>query len=1109
MSAPTIEPGGATDTVAPEPEVYEFPASSAQSRLLMLERLRPGTAQYNVPLAFAVSGPFDATSFATALDRVVARHEALRTTLRIVGDEAVQTVAADPRVTPRIEDTPSEAAAAAALARDAALPFDLERGPLLRCAVYRLSTENHHVLLSLHHAVCDGWSLLLLVEELAAEYRAARTGVPADLPEPSLQFPDYSQWQRQRLATGKLARAIEYWRDSLADVPLAPALPTDRPRPPVQTTASANEQFILPGDLRERMSGYARSAGTTEYAVMFAAFNVLISRITGRTDVVVTTPVSGRDHPDLQRVVGPLTNTLALRTDLSGPVTFAALLGRVRGRLREVQLYQDAPFETVVDAVVSRRDPSHDALAEIGFTFDDSRFELDLGADLTVERRPVPLYSAKCDLMLYTEILSGDMRMLFDYRPNLFDAATIRHWIRSFLVLLDRLLAHPHQPVDSLDLLDHGQLAQVLGEWNGTPTGAPPGLTGDLIALQAAARPEATALVCGDTALTYRVLLERADRLARRLRAAGVGPETPVGVCLGRTVEAAVAALAVLRAGGVYLPLDPGLPAARLRWIIEDCDARLVLAGAETGWLPTALAHLGVEVPLLAPGATDFVAAPKPFREPTDREATADNGAYLIFTSGSTGVPKGVLVEHRALANLVTGLWPRFGLTAHDRVLQHFSLAFDASLGDLFGAWAAGAELHLARDEERLGEALYARLAQSRITFSALPPAALMSLPCPPGALPELRTVGVGGEACPAELVRRWTTPHRRVHNGYGPTETAVIATNGPLTPDEQVTIGRPGPNVRAYVLDARLRPVPVGVVGELYLAGAGLARGYLRAPGRTAERFVADPFGPAGTRMYRSGDLAKFDAAGRLYCLGRTDGQVKLRGFRIELGEIEAALASHPRVAAAAALIGGGPRLLGYAVPARPARPPAYAELREWLADRLPAYMIPEDVVIIEELPVSGVGKVDRDRLPEPPAKRPDPLRPYAGPATPTERRVAEIWSRVLEIDRIGRHDNFFDLGGNSSRLLAVHAALGEQARASGDGRAGPPLVDLFRVPDVAALARRLDNAAPGAAPAADRVAAAARRHGDERRRRLADRAAAAKQGSKAIGVDTKGGQR
>jgi amino acid adenylation domain-containing protein len=1071
-------------------DVYEFPASTSQSRLLMLERLHPGSAQYNVPIAFAVSGPFDLAALGAALEAVTARHEALRTTFRTSGDEELQVVSSRARVELRVRDAASAEAADAALLEEAHRPFDLEHGPLLRTTVYRLPDGTHRLLLSLHHVICDGWSLKLILEELGDEYRAARTGEPSDVAEPAIQYPDFSAWHRQRTEAGEYAEAIEHWYRVLAGAPLTPAVPTDRPRPSVQTTAGAGERFLLPPDLRERVAGFARSVDATEYTVMFAAFNVLLARISGRDDLVVGTPLAGRDHPDLQRVVGLVTNTLAMRTDLSGAPTFTELLARVRAGLADAHRYQDAPFEAVVERLAPPRDPSYDPVIQVTFTYDGTQFALDL-VDAKTERLPVLLRDAKFDLMMYTERWAdGDIVVLFDYRCDLLDPATVRHWIRCFLVLLEDLLSRPDQPIRAARMLDDGQLEQILRGWNATRTPLPPQSAPELIGRQAEARPEATALVCGETRLSYRELLARADRLAAGLRAAGVGPNVAVGVYLGRTLEMAVAALAVLRAGGVYLPLETHLPLARIRHIVGNAEAGLVIASAATA---AQLTDLGVEVSLVTEGATGFVTAPRPFREPTERRPAEEDGAYLIYTSGSTGVPKGVLVPHRALRNLVHEVRSHFGLRAEDRVLQYVAFSFDVSIADLYGTWAAGAELHIAQEDERIGEALFALLERSRITFCFLPPTVAMSMPCPPAALPDLTTMVVGGEACPIELVQRWATPRRRILNGYGPSEAAVYSSIMDLLPDEQVAIGRPMPNFQLYVLDSLLRPVPVGVAGELYLAGDGLARGYAGRPGMTAERFVADPFGPAGTRMYRTGDLAKYDAEGRVFYLGRTDGQVKLRGIRIELGEIEAALASHPGVVSAAAVVrdrDGGQRLFGYVIPADPAQPPGYGELRAWLSDQLPAYMVPEAVVPLEALPTNASGKLDRARLPDPQPARPETERPFAGPITPTERRVAEIWARVLEIERVGRHDNFFDLGGNSVRLLAVHAALRELTAASGAGAAagsggdgGLSLVDLFRFTDVAALAARLDRVGAGAPDGGD----AARRAGDERRRRLA----------------------
>jgi amino acid adenylation domain-containing protein len=1097
MSFETADP----DTQSPD--VYEFPVSPAQARLLMLERLSPGTAQYNAPVAFRVSGPFDPAAFAAALDLLVARHESLRTTFRMVGDQHVQLVAAAARGELTVLDVAGEAEADAAMAAEGRRRFDLERGPLLRCVVYRLPGSGHRLLLAMHHVICDSWSMPTLLDELAAGYRAALSGRPADLPAVTVQYPDYAVWQRQRLADGEYAEAIEHWRAALAGASLTPALPTDRPRPAVQTTAGRTEHVILPPQLRERLARAARAADTTQYTVMFAAFTVLLGRLSGRQDVVVGMPVSGRDHPDLQWLVGFVTNTLALRIDLSGAPAFAELLVRVRDQLHNAHRYQDAPFEAVVEAVASRRDPSHDPVVQVLFAYDDSDFAFDLAGART-ERMPMTLHAAKLDLVMYSERWGADTAILFDYRSDLFDPATVRHWLRNLLALLDSLLEHPELPIDAANLLDDAQREQ-LRRWNSTAHPVPPGLVTDLVAERVAAAPQSIALVFQGTALSYGELLGRADRLARGLREAGVGPEVPVGVCLGRTPEMVVAALAVLRAGGVYLPLEAGLPRARVKHMLDDVGARLVLAGAHTA---EQFEGLGVQVAVVAPWATDFVAAPPPVpvEERDGRPATLLNGAYIIYTSGSTGVPKGVLVEHRSLINVSVAQSTWLSLETADRVLQHFSLGFDGSVVDLFGTWSFGAALHIAGDDERLGEALYARLLADRITHAFLPPAAALTLPCPPDALPDLAMMALAGEPCPPELVRRWTTPRRQVVNAYGPTETAVVATTAVLRPGEPVVIGRQLPNYRAHVLDARLQPTPVGVTGEIYLAGRGVARGYLNRPGLTAERFSADPFGPAGTRMYRTGDLGKIDAEGRIHYLGRRDGQVKLRGFRIELGEIEAALAGHPQVAAAAvALRGrpGDPRLIGYVVPVDPADPPTYGELRSRLADRLPGFMIPDALVPLAELPTGGTGKTDRSKLPDPPSTRPDPEHKYVRPTTPTELRVAQIWSRVLGIDEIGRDENFFDLGGNSIRLLAVHAALREE---TGPAGADLALVDLFRFPNIGALAARLDqsrtpdrsNGSVGGA------GAEARRHGDERRRRLADRTAAA-----ARGTSTKGDTR
>ncbi|WP_157756790.1 non-ribosomal peptide synthetase [Plantactinospora sp. KBS50] len=1094
-----------------EYEEYEFPVSPAQASLLMLERVHAGSAQYHVPTAFAVRGRLDLDAFAHALDALVARHESLRTVFRTVDGAPRQVVAARARAELHVERDVPAAELAGRLRQAAQRPFDLARGPLLRCTVYAVPGDGYRILLTVHHLVCDGWSVQIMLRELAADYAARLAGGAVDDTAPPVQYPDFAAWQRDRLAAGDYAAAVAHWRDLLAGAPAVLALPTERPRPAVQTTAGGVERFALPTGVRRRLTALAHERGATPFAVLFAAFAAFLYRMAGQPDLVVGFPVSGRDHPDVQGMVGLLTNTLPLRVDVSGRPRFVDLVDRVRDRLRAAGPYQDVPFGAVVDAVAPRRQSSHDPVVQVVFGYDDDTvLELPLpGA--RVERIDLSLDVAKFDVLLHVERAGDGLVAQLNYRTDLFAAATLRRWAAGFRTLLDGLLDRPDAPVDAVDLLDPAARDRILRDGAGPVTAVPDRPVTELIAERAATQPEATALVCGQTVLRYRELLARADALAAGLTAAGVGPEVPVGLCLSRSAEMAVAALAVLRAGGAYLPLDPRQPPGRLRGMLTGAGARLVLANAPTA---ERAGDLGVPVAVVAPAADGYLVPPPPAAavdparpggatDPARQAAAVDpaagtpaglpavragNLAYLLHTSGSTGTPKGVAITHGALTNLATAVRRHFAVTAADRVLQYVAFSFDVAVSDLVFAWVGGAELHIAGEHERLGDALYDRLAAAGITYAFLPPSAAMSLPCPPGALPELRTLAIGGEACPAELVARWSTPGRTLIDAYGPSEDTVYASTAELSPDRPVRIGRPVANGGAYVLDERLRPVPAGVAGEIYLTGAGLARGYANRPALTAERFVADPFGPPGSRMYRTGDLGRYDADGLLDYLGRTDDQVKIRGFRVELGEIETVLAGHPDVASAAARVLGEAdrqRLVGYLV-AVPGRAPEPGELRRWLADRLPGYMVPESLVRLDRLPTGRTGKVDRSRLPAPPTDRPDLGPGYAAPDTATQRRLVDLWSRVLGIDGIGVHDNFFELGGNSLRLLTVLTGLREQ----GDRDLG--MVDLLRYPTVAALASRLDAAGvPDPAPA-DR--AAARRRGQDRRARLAARAADAR---------------
>ncbi len=1031
-------------------EEYEFPVSDAQARLLVLDQLHPGTPQYNVPAAFAVHGGLDLAAFGRALDGLADRHEALRTVFRTAGDgTAVQLVSSRTPSLLRVEHAVPAAEVLERMRAEAARPFDPAAGPLLRCTVYEVADGSHRVLLAAHHLVCDGWSLGVLLRDLSAAYRAEAAGLPWTPAELPLQYPDFAVWQRERLADGDYAPAVAHWTGLLRGAPDLLPLPLDRPRPAVRTPAGGTERFTLPAAVRERIAAVAAGCGGTPFMVLFALYAAFLGRLSGADDLVVGFPVSGRDRPETQDLVGMLTNTLALRADLSGDPSLAVLTTRIRETLRAAGPHQEAPFEAVVDALTPARETSHDPVVQVVLGYDDDTEPALVLPGARTEPVPLDLDVTKFDLHLHVERRGDDLDARFIYRTDLFDAATVRRWVRNFETLLDRALTSPATPFSAIDLVPADERRRVIAAADRIAERAPTDrLVPDLVADVAAARPDAVALVCGELRLTYRQLLDRADALAARLRARGVRAGSRVGLLLPRSAEMGIAALAVLRAGGAYVPLDPANPTARLAHMLDVSGTALLLTAAATADQAARLdvPCLRVDIPFEVPDQVEYV-PPAP-----------GDLAYVLFTSGSTGTPKGVAVEHRALANLAVAVRHSFPVTAEDRVLQFVSFGFDVAVSDLFFTWVAGAELHIAGEDERLGEALFARLRDSRITYAFLPPAAAMLLPDVTGRLPELRTLGIGGEPCPPELVERLGEPGRRIVNGYGPSEVTVYATTADLRPGEPVVLGGPVRGARVYVLDSALRTVPAGVVGELYVAGASLGRCYIGRPGLTAERWVADPYGEPGTRMYRSGDLGRIDAHGLIHYLGRSDTQVKLRGFRIELAEVETQLASVPSVALAAAAVRGGvgdQRLIAYVV-ARPGADPTDETLRAHLAERLPGYMVPELFVHLDELPFSRNGKIDRPRLPEPGTVRLRMATPYAAPRTGTEEWVAAVWARVLTLDRVGVHDNFFDLGGNSVRLMSVLAALRKEA----DG-AGLSLVDLFRRPTVAALAAHLDKAA------------------------------------------------
>ncbi|MEV4630891.1 amino acid adenylation domain-containing protein [Micromonospora sp. NPDC049523] len=1044
-----------------------IPLSPLQEGLWFLDRLDPGTGAYALAVAAVLTGTLDAAALRSAVDAVQDRHEALRTVFALHDGRTEQVVLApgDPRIRIPIEvhDLADEPGDRAAHADDLARAyietgFDLERGPLARIQLTRLEPDEHLLVLSLHHIVADEGSMSTVFGEVLDGLLGGAAPAP-----PPVQYPDYVLWRQQALDAGLTQRQREFWAGQLAGASGALELPTDRPRPPVQTFAGATHRFEVPAELAGALDGLARSTGCTRFMLVLTALQVLLHRWTGEEDICVGSPVSTRSTPELQSVVGLMVNSLALRTDLSGDPSLAAALQRVRRTCVDSIDHADLPLNQVVELADLPRDPSRNPLFQVMCVVNPA---VEARRSAALEVRPVSFdrETARLDLTVLFFETHPTLSGVVDYNTDLFDPSTISRFSDRLQLVLRAMVTDPDRRLSELDLLGPAD-RQALTGWNDTGEAAQPhhGLA-ELIRARAVATPDAPAVVDGDRVLSYGELDRRAERLARRLRRAGVGPEVPVGLVLPAGTDAVVGILGILKAGGAYLPLDPGHPPARLLGLLADAQAPVLLADPADAH--RFAAHPGT---VLSVGDTD------PGDDTDDRPLPVtrpDQLAYVIYTSGSTGTPKGVMVTHRTAVNLTRSFVDLHHIGPGDRLLMLPPLSFDASVGDLFPALVAGAALVVhRRPAELTGPDLLRLCVEQGITLvdtaAALWARWVADLA---GAAPRtdtgLRALMIGGEAAPTGAVRGWaeaTGGTVRIYNHYGPTEATVCATTydtvdaAELPGLGQLPIGRPLAGVRVHLLDARLRPVPIGFTGEVYVGGTAPARGYLGAPGLTALRFVADPYGPPGARLYRTGDLARHRPDGTLEFLGRTDRQVKIRGHRIDLGEVEVACAAQPGVARAAVTVrddGTGPRLVAYLVPtAEPA--PTTAVVRAGLRERLPDYLVPAHVVLLPELPLNSHGKLDLAALPAPADQPLD--HDHVPPRTPTERALADIWAGLLDRERVGARDNFFDLGGHS--LLAGPLA----ARITADLGVDLPLRALFETADLAGLAERIDRARAG----------------------------------------------
>jgi amino acid adenylation domain-containing protein len=1055
--------------------------SRGQRAMWFLWNLNPAGAEYGLPMAWTIKGALDADALRVALQALVDRHPVLRTTYAAPAGEPVQVIHANaPLAFQRVDASGWDARALRErLAQEAAAPFDLEHGPVFRTHLFSCEGGEHVLLLNCHHIAGDTWSLIVMMEELGALYQARRAGHDAALAPVSLPYTDYVAWQRQLLASPSGERHWTYWREQLASPPTL-GLPTDRPRAPVQRHTGAGQTFTLDAGLTAQVRALARQEGVTMYTVLLAAFYVMLYRYTGQDDLVVGSPRFGRPPEGFERTVGYFASPCALRARVDGDASFTAFLHQVREVLVGSKEHQDFPFPLIVERLGLPRDPSRGPVFQVAFTYQKAQLahmqgvaaarmglggaRLDLPG-LPLESYPLEQRSVKFDLDLVVEEVDGCLRAVCWYDTDLWNADSIAYLVGHYQALLQGAVRDPALALVRLPMLTAPE-QQAMVSWNATAADFPQAPAYRLFERHAARDPLATALrfdgASGCEELSYGELNRRANQLAHHLRKLGLGPGQVAGLSVERgRPELVIGVLAIMKAGAAYLPLDPDYPEDRLAYMLGDAGVQLLLTHASAAQrLPAGTAR---RVLL----DEDWAAiAQEPDADLADCAGATDL-AYVIYTSGSTGRPKGVLLEHQGLANLAHLMGGAFRVGPGSRVLLFASSSFDASVSEIFTALCNGACLSLAPKMALIpGSALVDTIRRHAVTVVTLPPSVLALLR--PADLPTLETVITAGEACSLELARRWSG-QVRMWNAYGPTETTVCATMSLLHPDvERIAIGGPIANTRVHVLDARLQPVPVGVPGELHIAGIGLARGYHGRPDLTAERFIA---GPGGERMYKTGDLVRCLPDGSLEFLGRLDHQVKIRGFRIELGEIDAVIAGHPDVRESLVLAreeaGGGHAIVAYAI-AHAGSAVSAADLRAHAQGKLPDFMVPAGVMLLDAWPTTPNGKIDRKALPAPAAQRGNAAGTQA-PRNAIEQQIAAIWREVLALDAVGIDDSFFDVGGHSLNLVEVEVALERVLGMT------VPTMDLFRFPTIRALAAHLRGADATQAEAGDQRAAPA----------------------------------
>ena len=1046
LSVRLCEVGAVRAALVRQQRPGRVPLSYAQQRLWFLDRLEGTSTEYNVPEALRLRGQLDRVALERTVNTIVERHESLRTRFVEVDGEPLQVIEPTLGIEVPLEDLSGieeqqqRERVLAAMRREGEAAFDLARGPVLRIKLLKLGERDHVLLRTMHHIVSDGWSRGVFNREFKTLYEAYREGRENPLPPLGVQYADFALWQRSWLEGGELDKGLAYWKEQLAGIPERLELPADRPRPAVQTFDAEMCHAELSVEHLTALKRLSRESQATLYMTLLAGFGLLLSRYSGQDDIVVGSPIANRQEAQLEDLIGFFVNTLVMRVRVKAGMSFRELLSQVRQTSLQAYQHQDIPFERLVEELSPQRSLNTTPIYQVLFALQNAPWEPQRLKGLEIEELAGGELRVRFDLEVHAFEHDGRVSFSWVYNRDLFERWRVEQMARHYVRVLEAVIEDADRAIGQVELLGAEERKQILEDWNATGQKVPEATLPELFEKQVEETPDAVAVVYEQSSLTYAELNRRANQLAHLLIQRGIGPESIVAIALERSLEMAISLLAVVKSGAGYLPLDPNYPAERRAFMLRDAQPACMIAGNS---LLFSAAQLTPVLRLDDPGIEQVLAI-SPATNPSNKERTtpldSSHLAYVIYTSGSTGSPKGVLTSHRGIANLAAAQIACFGIAREARILQFASFSFDTSLMEMLMAFAAGATLVIPPPGILAGEMLGEVLSRQRISHPILPPAVVASLPQSAGSF---RTLIVGAEACPPDLVQRWSKG-RRVLNTYGPTEcTACSAMSDPLCGFGVPPIGRPIWNAHIYVLDGNLEPVPIGVGGELYIAGAGLARGYLKRPGLTGERFVADPYGCSGTRMYRTGDLARWRPDGNLEFLGRVDQQVKIRGFRIELGEIEAVLRSHEQVRdAVVAALGDGDerRLVGYVirqegvvaaeeVQASPAIEDAELgrALREYLRQALPDYMVPAAVMVLEELPLTPNGKLDRRALPAPEMGSGAQWR---APRTPQEEILCGLFAEVLGVERVGLDDDFFALGGHSllaTRVISrVRAKLG-----------------------------------------------------------------------------------